>query len=131
MVEIIQIDTCHSIVTQVFHNGYFGHIRHLIVFIPEFQRDKRLKTSSTILQLTQSIHMVYTMPKLFDMSIKHSSIRMHTQFMRLLVDIQPLFGRTFIMGDFLPDVGMEYLSPSSRHGVQPTCLKISQPFVMA
>src|SRR5690606_29763703 len=74
--------------------------------------------------------MVHTMPKLFNMTVQHRRIGMHTQFVCLLVNIQPLLCSTFVMCDLLSYFWMKYFSTSTRHRIQATFFQVFQTIIM-
>src|SRR3546814_5510890 len=87
-----------------------------------------METTGLILQLPQPLHVIYPLPEFFDMPVKHGRIGSHAQFMRRLMNFNPLLTGTFIGIDLFPDGFVKYSSSPAGHLLQTCFLQPSQTF---
>ncbi len=62
-------------------------MRHIVVFIPEFQRDESVEALRFILQLAEALHMVHPVPELLDVAVEHGGVGNHAHLVCCAVNV--------------------------------------------
>ena len=96
MWNVIEEDTADGNHPQIILHATLSRLRHTITSTVVLQWNEGIEAWSLILQLSQSIEVVYALLKSLDMAIEHCAVGSNTHIMRRTMHRQPLLGTTLI-----------------------------------
>ena len=94
----------------------------------ERQRDGGLESAGFVLQTAQAGKVVDDVSVVFDVAEEHGGVGGQSQFVRHLVDVEPLLRENLGGGDFLADVGMEDFGAAAGDGAKAGGLQALERF---